>query len=268
MPGASRRSARKEARGRLRVLHLVGGVLRFLVPHRSRVAPPRHLAADFPDLLRRQHVRGGRKELAILDADVLVVHRFQRGQMSVKGRPIGLAESAFIEPAAYEGVDRLVSGVGGPVIALEARDGPEGGTGGGILRRAEAREEALFLVGRVPRRGGGEVGERAVKLGALGRRQRFRGAPRDRRQYREEVLDPAMAVAQQAERFVEAVVGACADSKKHAVSLAEAWPGAYDGDHAGPDSDTMLRSPWPRSTCRTPATIVAGRRSSSSCSRW
>jgi len=138
---------------------------------------------------------------------------------------IFIAQPSIAEPSADEDVHGFMTGVGDGVIVLEARDRIEGRARGRVLRRAEAWKEALFLIRGMARRCGREIAERTFDLRALWRRQRSRGALRNRGEHREKVLDAAVAVAQQTQRLVESVVGLRADFDQHAVSVARAGPG-------------------------------------------
>jgi hypothetical protein len=93
------------------------------------------------------------------------------------------------------------------VIALQPLDGIERIERFAIARRSQPRKQALLFVGRVSRRRGCEVRQRAFEVCAFRvAKHSTVDAGGDRDQDAEKVLDPSMTVAQQSKRFVKAVV--------------------------------------------------------------
>jgi hypothetical protein len=179
---------------------------------RGRRAPCRHLATDCGELAGRELSGCRGKQLPILDVDVLLVDRLERREVGAKRTGRRRIEAAGGKPAPAERVDRAVMLFRFVMIPFESREHVEGVRRRGIPGLTETGEQALFFVGGVLRCGGREISERPFDVRARRRREGPTSEPLvDRDQDAEEILDPAMAIAQQAERFVEAVIRTLAD---------------------------------------------------------
>lgn len=99
----------------------------------------------------------------------------------------------------------------------------------GIPRLTETWEQALLFVGGVIRGGSLEISERRFEVRALRWRESSPSQPlTDRDQNPEEILEAAMAIAQQADRFVEAVIRTPADLDGHIVNYVSAHGAEVD----------------------------------------
>ena len=160
--------------------------------------------------------RGRGKQLSILHLDVWVVDRLERYEVRAKRPGRHRLEAASGKPAPAKRVDRAVMLFRFVMILFESREHLEGVRGRGVLILTEPGEQAFFLVGGVLRGGGREISERRFELRAFDRRERSSSRLlMYRNEHVEKVLDTPMAVAQQAKRFVEAVIRTLADVEEH-----------------------------------------------------
>ena len=117
-----------------------------------------HLEADLEELAGGEYPGGGRKQLAILDADVLFVDALERREVRVQRTHFHRMETACRQPPPPEHVHRGVMSVGRVVIPLQPVEQFEGLAGRGITRRSKSRKKALLFVSRMLRRCGCKVG--------------------------------------------------------------------------------------------------------------
>ena len=126
------------------------------------------------------------------------------------------------EPPSNERIDRLVVMLGCRMFVFEPRDGRQRIARGGIRAGSKSRKKTLFLIGSVTRRSGREVGDRSLQLLAQCGCERAAVRPLfDDRQHSEEVFDPPMAVAQEAERFIESMIRMLPDCDQHRLLLTD-----------------------------------------------
>jgi hypothetical protein len=186
----------------------MAGFLRFDVRAGRQPAPLRHLRSNFRDLPRPQHLRRQRKQLIVLDPQVTPVERDERVPQLAQSAGIRAAEDAVIEPAASEAIDLVVRVVSLAVIGLESVDFVHRRRDARIIGGAEARKQGLFLISSVSRRGGAKIFQRRLDGLALGVRQRVGGCYiADPEKDTEEMLDSAMAIAEQSDGLIKIVSG-------------------------------------------------------------
>jgi hypothetical protein len=179
-----------------------------------------HLLGEVGELVGGEELAGEGEELAVFDVDVAAVELAE--VVEGLGELAGLrgGEGAEVEPAAEPEVDLGVGEVGGGVFVFEGFDGGEGGLGGGVAGGAEEGEEGFLLVGGVARGGDLEVLEGDFDGAALFVVEGLAiGLFADFLEDGQEVLDAAVAVAEQAEGLVKSVFGAGTEFDGHVVYL-------------------------------------------------
>ena len=184
-------------------------------PHRH-AAPPGHLPADLFERLPVEHARGHGEELAVFDGNVRLIERLECGQVFAQRRGVGRLEPAVVEPAADERVHDGVMGVGRVVVVFELLHHGQHPVSLGVATGAQAGKQAVFLVSGMVRRGRLEVLQGPLeRLAVIGRELAPGERPVDGDEHLQEMLDAPVAVAQQAERFVESVIGPGPDLDTH-----------------------------------------------------
>ncbi len=123
------------------------------------------------------------------------------------------------EPAAAQAIHFLVAQFRPAMIRLQAVQLRQGGPDVGVVAVAHQGKEGVLLIRRVTRGGGREIREALLKPPPLGVGKGFpAGFFHDADHHAEERLDAAVAVAQQAERLIESVIGPGAQSNRHGAS--------------------------------------------------
>ena len=152
----------------------------------------------------------------ILNIDVSPIQRSQSRKVSSQLRGLSSFEALVCEPSPHKGLDCMMVSFRSVVIAFELFDQFERALRGGVVRVTQSWKQSVFFIGRMLRRGGCKIGQRRLQLSALRRRQQSTWGPAGHRdENAEEILDAAMAVAEQAQRFSEVVVWRSANLDRH-----------------------------------------------------
>jgi len=85
---------------------------------RRQPAPSRHLVSDVVQIGARQQARGGGKQVAVFDRDVIAVDERERGEVRAKQPPRVAVQHAVVQPLASEHADSGVMRLGFVVVAL------------------------------------------------------------------------------------------------------------------------------------------------------
>ena len=127
--------------------------------------------------------------------------------MSSQLRSLFRFEAPVCEPSPHKVLDCMMVPFRDVVIALELFDQFERALRGRVVRVTQSWKQAVLFIRRVLRRGGCKISQRRLELSTLRRRQQSPWSPACHRdENAEEILDAAMAVAEQAQRFAEVVV--------------------------------------------------------------
>jgi hypothetical protein len=125
-------------------------------------------------------------------------------------------EAAVCEPSPHKGLDCMMVSFRNVMITLESFDQFKRALRGRVVRVTQSWKQAVFLIGRTLRRGGCKIDQRRLELSRLRRRQQSPSSPACHRdENAEEILDAAVAVAEQAQRFGEVVVWRSANPDRH-----------------------------------------------------
>lgn len=144
------------------------------------------------------------------------IERLKGREVLAQLRHVGHLEPVVPEPAAHECVDGFVMPAGRLMIAFQSPHENQRLLYLRVAGGAEAREQALLLVGRVVWRGRFEVPERALERTAgLDAKMAAGRVPGDGDEHAQKVLDSPVAVAQEPERLIETVVRGAAYSNGH-----------------------------------------------------
>ena len=148
--------------------------------------------------------------------DVSPIERSQSREVSSQLRGLFRFEATCAKPSPHKGLDCMMVSFCSVVIALELFDQFERALRGGVVRVTQSWKQTVFFIGRVHRRGGCKIGQRCLELSTLRRRQQSPWSPACHRdENAEEILDAAVAVAEQAQRFAEVVVWRSANLDRH-----------------------------------------------------
>lgn len=183
------------------------------MPSRTRrePAPVAHLGADPGEVVAREHPSGEREDHRLLDVDVLSVERFQRLEKPVQLRRLIDRERAVAKPRGQEAVDSGVHRIGTIVLGVQT---VERGERIGAPRRSgpHSGKQRFLFIRRVPGRGLCEIRLRLTDgLGMLRVERLSPPLARHAEQNAKERFDAAVAVREQPERFVKAVIGSASE---------------------------------------------------------
>lgn len=159
-----------------------------------------HFLADLLERGGVEEAGGQGEEVGVFDADVVAVDVAKLGEGLLELAAVGRREGCG-EPVPAQPLHGVVEGLDAGVVVLEGGDGA-----GGLGVAGDAGEEGLFLVLGVLGRGLVEVVEGGPEGRAVLRGEVVGGFVGDDDQDLEEALDTAMAVAEEAQGLVEAVL--------------------------------------------------------------